>query len=514
MDAWWKEREPAAAPDPEKRAVAYYRHSAQDRQENSIPLQRDQVRRWAAEREITILQEFADHGKSGLLAEHRDAFLDMLENWVKAREDFKYVLVLDVSRWGRFQDVDLSATYSAECTRHGKKVVYTTLGLPENDDPLHAVLVGFERYRAAAYSRELSDKVFRGCARVAEQGYRAGGTAPYGLVRLLLGEDRLPVQELKFSERKAIHNQRVTLAPGNPNEVAVVRRIFGECAFQELQPDRIAEGLRRDGIPSPGRLEWTTTMVRDVLTNELYMGTMVYNKTFRRLKGGCKQNPREKWIRTRSAFPGIVTRRVFERAQEVLFEPRRRGLATYQLEQLRGIYERCGTLKYSLVEGAVQSVSVHSCQKNFRTLGAAFQEIFPELRESAARTVREELENLAGPVEEHEDFLVLGRRLTVLVQPAVPVPYGYRMYWPLLPDRRSVIDLTLGVLLSAPPEGKILGYIAFPRLLVAPQPIRLFPDDWRLPVFGHRNLGFISKLLSNGGACGTPEPAPHEGPAV
>ena len=58
---WWKQKvKPIKA-----RAVAYYRHSAQDRQENSIPIQREQVRKFAAEYGIEIIKEFADHGKSG-----------------------------------------------------------------------------------------------------------------------------------------------------------------------------------------------------------------------------------------------------------------------------------------------------------------------------------------------------------------------------------------------------------------------------------------------------------------
>ena len=45
-------------------AVAYYRHSAQDRQENSIPIQQDQVRQFAEEHGIEIIKEFADAGKN------------------------------------------------------------------------------------------------------------------------------------------------------------------------------------------------------------------------------------------------------------------------------------------------------------------------------------------------------------------------------------------------------------------------------------------------------------------
>jgi len=244
MQEWWKRTKPADRAGPAKnRAVAYYRHSAQDRQENSIPIQREQVQKWAAEHGLEIIKEFADHGKSGLSTEHRDAFNDMIENWVKKRDDFEYVLVLDVSRWGRFQDTDLSAVHSAECTKHGKKVIYTTIGIPKKDDPLYSIYVGFERFRAAQYSRELSEKVFRGCVKVSQQGFRAGGAPPYGLHRLLLNEARRPVQVLNPGERKSIQNQRVTLAPGDEVQMAVVRRIL-QSFVDGAEEAKIAEALK------------------------------------------------------------------------------------------------------------------------------------------------------------------------------------------------------------------------------------------------------------------------------
>lgn len=124
------------------------------------------------------------------------------------------MLCLDVSRWGRFQDIDLSAQFSAVCKKHKKEVIYTTIGKPKEDDPLYPVYVQFERFRAAQYSRELSDKVWRGCVKIAEQGYLAGGKPPYGLSRLLLDEKREPLHVLEAGQHKGIQNQRVTLTEG------------------------------------------------------------------------------------------------------------------------------------------------------------------------------------------------------------------------------------------------------------------------------------------------------------
>ena len=116
MTHWWEIATDNQADEPvQPRGVAYYRHSAQDRQENSIPIQMDQVRQWAKKHGIEIIKEFSDAGKSGLNAEDRPAFTEMMEEWVKQRDDFEYVLCLDVSRWGRFQDIDNSALLSAEC---------------------------------------------------------------------------------------------------------------------------------------------------------------------------------------------------------------------------------------------------------------------------------------------------------------------------------------------------------------------------------------------------------------
>ena len=100
MTQWWETPTPDQPGVTAKlRAVAYYRHSAQDRQENSIPIQRNQVREWADKNGVEIIQEFADAGKSGLNAEDRPAFNDLMDNWVSQRDDFHYLLCLDVSRW-------------------------------------------------------------------------------------------------------------------------------------------------------------------------------------------------------------------------------------------------------------------------------------------------------------------------------------------------------------------------------------------------------------------------------
>ncbi|MEK7270277.1 MAG: recombinase family protein, partial [Planctomycetota bacterium] len=488
----------AAAADVPPKAVAWARVSTDMQEERglSMPEQLRELRAYAPQHGIEIVREFADHGKSGLSAEHRDAFNDMLENWVKKRDDFQYVLVLDVSRWGRFQDVDLSATYSAECTKHGKPVVYTSLGLPKKNDPLHSVFVGFERFRAAQYSRDLSEKVFKGSAKVSEQGYHSGGFPPYGMHRLLLDEARRPVQILKPREWKSIQNQRVTLAPGEAKEIGVVRRIFEAFVVGGRDESAIAAGLNQDGVPSPGGARWNLVRVRRVLQNESYAGTMVYNRTTKRLLSPSRANPREAWVRKPEAFEGILPRGMFERARAVFLERERRGSRDYFLERTREIYERHGVVTGGLIRADPKLPAYAWFRQRAHGIDSMFQEMFSDVRSEVSGVVRARLSETARTVEDCEDFIVLNGRFTVRVQPAVPIPWGYGCCWSFRPDRRSVVDITLGVPLSGVEDRRILGYLALPRLLVREPEIRMFGSrDRRIELFGHDGLGLIEELL-------------------
>lgn len=493
---WWardkRPSDPVALPF---RAVAYYRHSAQDRQENSVAIQQEQVRQWAQANGVEIIHEFADRGKSGLTAEGRDGFNDMMDKWVKGRNDFQFVLCLDVSRWGRFQDIDLSATYSADCKRHGKQVIYTTLGKPKQNDQLYQVYVQFERFRAAQYSKELSDKVFRGCVKITQQGFWAGGKPPYGFQRLLLDETRKPVQILADGQRKSIQNQRVTLAPGNGQQVATVRRIFQDCTETRCGPNQIAANLNREGIPSPGGGAWDGSKVRHILVNEQYIGTMVYNKTTQKLKTPSRHNPKPEWIRTCTAFDAIVDQATFDEAQRLLAQAALRYTPEFMLAQLERLLHEHALLRPSLIRVDSETPSPATYAKHFLSLDAAYQQVFRIALTEVRTEVESLLRGVVPDVEAYDDFLVLNRKFTVLIQPSVPVPHGYNQYWYFRPDVRGAVDITLGVPVSGPKGPQILGYLVLPRLLVQDRGIRLFGSSKpRLDMYGYHGLDVIFQL--------------------
>jgi DNA invertase Pin-like site-specific DNA recombinase len=495
MTHWWETEDGHDNGPPKARGVAYYRHSAQERQENSIPIQRDQVREWAEQHGVEIIKEFADHGKSGLNSEGRPAFNEMMDEWVTKRNDFQYILCLDVSRWGRFQDIDLSAQFSAICKKNNKQVIYTTIGKPREDDPLYPVYVQFERFRAAQYSRELSGKVWLGCKKIAEQGYWAGGSPPYGLQRLLLDEKREPLNVLEPGQRKGIQNQRVTLVEGPPDEVATIQRIFHEFVDLNYSEFRIAEGLNNDGILSPSGRRWGAGSVLARLRNEKYAGTMVYNQTSQKLKTPRHYNPPEEWVRTAEAFEGIISHEQYAEAQQILERRKQKYDPDYMLRQLNSLYTKHDMFRSSLLRLDDQMPGAGTYARQFGSLDFAFQQLFTDERDRARQVVHDRICEHIPEVLAYSDFLVLDQKLTLSVQPAVPVASGYDSYWPFRRDQRQVIDITLGVVLSEPSDFEILGYVALPRWMTGDNTFRFTGSSSRAELFGRGDLGFLQHLI-------------------
>jgi len=303
-----------------KKAVAYYRHSAEDKQENSVAIQRHHTQKFADKYNVEIIHEEADEGKSGLL-DNRPAFNRLFDNWVENPEapHFDYVFVYDVSRWGRFQNQNLAPHLEYLCQQRGKEVIYITIGFPnEENQLLFSLGITIERQMAARYSRQLSDKVFYGSVKVSEQGYSAGGTAVYGMARQLLDVNKKPIRILKTGEHKQIANERVTFVPKEDETTETVREIFNLFVKERnLIPDIVAL-LNQKGVLSANGKQWNRSKVIKILTDETYIGTRIYNKIWGRLKQKSYKNPRSEWVITPKAFQAVVDEQLFRDAQERL----------------------------------------------------------------------------------------------------------------------------------------------------------------------------------------------------
>lgn len=133
-----------------------------EHQKYSIMNQAAAIGEYAAARGIAIVKTYEDAGKSGLRFERRKGLQALIADVKGGQADFDTILVYDVNRWGRFQDVDESAYYEFIC-KQARMTVHYCAEQFDNDGSLTAsVLKSIKRAMAGEYSRELSVKVFAG----------------------------------------------------------------------------------------------------------------------------------------------------------------------------------------------------------------------------------------------------------------------------------------------------------------------------------------------------------------
>src|SRR4051794_19099443 len=108
---------------PQRRAAQYLRMS-RDLQRYSLRNQADAVAQYAELNGYEITRSYFDPGKSGLDLKGRLGLQALLAAVLQPDRDFDAILVLDVSRWGRFQDLDQAAHYEFLCREAGVSVVY------------------------------------------------------------------------------------------------------------------------------------------------------------------------------------------------------------------------------------------------------------------------------------------------------------------------------------------------------------------------------------------------------
>ncbi|MYN47649.1 recombinase family protein [Pseudoduganella sp. FT93W] len=150
-----KSIQPAAL---DRRAVAYVRMSTK-RQEYFTRNQLDTIEKYAEERSLTLVKVYEDEGKSGLTKRGRPGLCRLIED-VKQNHDFAFILVYDVTRWGRFQDIDESAYYEYLCRINGVNVAYCAEVFENDGSPYASIIKALKRIAAADFSRELSVKVY------------------------------------------------------------------------------------------------------------------------------------------------------------------------------------------------------------------------------------------------------------------------------------------------------------------------------------------------------------------
>ncbi|MBR0741382.1 recombinase family protein [Bradyrhizobium liaoningense] len=346
-----------------ERAAQYVRMST-DRQQYSIQNQAAVIAAYAHAHNLTLVRTYKDEGESGLLIKNRIGLLQLLEDVESNQADFGQLLVYDVSRWGRFQDVDESAHYEFLCRRAGIKVSYCAEQFENDGSMLASIVKNIKRVMAAEYSRELSAKVYAGQCRFARLGYKPCGRAGYALVRELVDEKMQTRGVMKRGDRKYILTDHIRIRPGDPKEVAVLKWIFDR--FLKVRSETvIAWELNQKGLVSSTGRPWTRAAVGIALRNENYIGNLIFNRKSRKLRQATVRNPPEQWIRCEGCIEPIIDQDVFFSVRKII-EERRVDLSEEEmLVRLRRTLLKEGRLTPAIIDRTPGLPCSATCQTHF-----------------------------------------------------------------------------------------------------------------------------------------------------
>ncbi len=479
-------------PDPVP-AAAYVRMST-EHQQYSTSNQMDVIRDYAKRRGMQITTEYSDEGKSGLNIQGRDSLAQMIKDVQNGTVPFTNILVYDVSRWGRFQDADESAYYEYICRQAGVAVHYCAEQFENDGSPVSTIVKGVKRAMAGEYSRELSSKVFQGACRLIQLGYKQGGTAGFGLRRMLVDQSGERKAVLKIGEQKSIQTDRVILVAGPAEEVAIVRGIYRDFLGGKLESE-IAASLNARGILTDFGRAWTRGTVHELLTNEKYIGNNVYHRTSFKLKQKHVVNPPDRWIRADGVFEGIVEPELFFKVREIVLARSQRLTDDEMLEKLRGALKQHGRLSGIIIDEAEDLPSSAAFQHRFGSLVAAYRLIgynpgidysfietnrklrkrHPEIVASVVRRVQE-LGGAATWDEKKELLHVNGElRVSIVLCRHISTPGGFSR-WVVRLDAGLKPEITIAVRMDATNEA-IRDYYLLPGLDMTWENLRMAEDN-------------------------------------
>lgn len=318
-------------------AVSYARVSSDDQREaETIGLQREMLPRWCPERGIELFRTYEDDGVSGtVMLPERPGGAQLLRDLPDLRAaGVSLLLLYNWSRLGREPWVVWGAIYDLE--KLGGLRLRSITEEADTSTPERVLMLclgtgmaSMERARFLQVSRDATN--IR-----AENGAWLGGTPPYGYRVTGHGRTaRLEIDETPFAGMDPVFGL-------NPAEV--VRRVYQWSAAGETLA-KLCARLNALGVPSSFRREsasatggnahhWYPARLRGLLINPVYRGEHQYG----RRSHGLGTRPRQ--VISRPA-PELVPEELWTAAQETLARNKKRsGRNTKRLYLLRTLL-RC-----------------------------------------------------------------------------------------------------------------------------------------------------------------------------
>lgn len=319
------------------RAALYCRLSKDDMLQGdseSIKTQKAMLTQYAKEHGFLVVEIYVDDGYSGLNFD-RPSFNRMLDDIEAGKIDV--VITKDLSRLGRDH---LKVGHFTEIYFPMKNVRYIAVNDGVDTANKNNDIAALKNVMNEFYSRDNSRKIRSSIRARAKAGLYRSSFNPIGYRKSPDNHNRLIVDE----------------------ETAwIVKRIFA-LANAGMGAHKIAAVFREEQVPCPSwwlhsrgekdyskrfenpenKYEWSHTVIRNIISNPLYLGHCVMCKTESIFKvNASKKVPKEDWITVENTHEPLVTQEVFDGANEKILS-RRRDTADNFVSPFAGLV-KCGT---------------------------------------------------------------------------------------------------------------------------------------------------------------------------
>lgn len=245
--------------------LIYLRKSQKDKEledetgvSDTLQRHRERLLSLAQERHYEIAHIFEEVLSGDTIAE-RPEMRKLLHTVESGR--YAGVLVMEISRLARGNTRDQGVV--AETFLYSDTKIITPDRIYDTAEDADEEYLEFELFMARREYKAINRRQQRGKMASLHEGKYIGGTAPYGY------------EKVKLPKQKGSTLQII------PEKAEVVREIFSLYTVGELQEDgtrrqygaySIAKLLNRRGVPSPSGKPWTSSSVKELLTNPTYAG--------------------------------------------------------------------------------------------------------------------------------------------------------------------------------------------------------------------------------------------------
>lgn len=282
---------------------------------NSIGSQRELIRAYIQEQpDIELYDIYMDDGFSGSNFE-RPEFKRMMDDVQAGRVNC--IIVKDLSRFGR--DYIESGRYIQK--------IFPALGvrfiaLTDHFDSLCAdagesgIVLPVKNFINDSYCRDISTKVKSQLAVKRKAGEYLAAFAVYGYRKSAEDKNKLTIDDYAAGIVRGIFEWKIS----GMAMAAIAEKLN---ALHVLSPREYKKSLGLNyhgGFSGGGEAKWSSSAVKRILTNEVYLGHLLQGRT-EKVNYKIKKNvekPREEWIRAENTHEPIISVSDFEIVQNLL----------------------------------------------------------------------------------------------------------------------------------------------------------------------------------------------------